>query len=66
MPLTDKDIKSAKCPDNKKFIKLFDKNGLYIIVNRSGSKLWRMRFKFAKKNQELALGNHHRLSTLLI
>lgn len=56
MSLNDKTIQSAKCPEDKKATKLFDGSGLYLLVNSSGSKLWRMRFKFAKKRQETVLG----------
>tara|TARA_B110000438_G_scaffold298443_1_gene346710 strand:+ start:1249 stop:2448 length:1200 start_codon:yes stop_codon:yes gene_type:complete len=58
MALTDKTIKVAKCPDDKKSKKLFDANGLYILINRTGSKLWRMRYKYAGKHQEMALGKY--------
>lgn len=58
MALIDKTIKAAQCPADKKSKKLFDGNGLYLLVNKTGSKLWRMRYKFSNKHQELALGKY--------
>lgn len=58
MALTDKTIKAVSCPDDKKSTKLFDGNGLYLLINKTGSKLWRMRYKFSSKHQELALGKY--------
>ncbi|WP_255528923.1 Arm DNA-binding domain-containing protein [Glaciecola sp. MH2013] len=39
-----------------------DGNGLFILIKSNGSKLWRMKYKFAKKHQELALGKHPSVS----
>jgi integrase len=58
MALIDKSIKASSCPEDKKSIKLFDGNGLYLLVNNTGSKLWRMRYKYSGKHQELALGKY--------
>ena len=38
MSLTDTQIKNAKCPADKKQIKLFDRDGLYLLVTSTGSK----------------------------
>jgi integrase len=56
--LTNAQVKAIKCPDEKKTTKLFDGNGLYLLINKTGSKLWRMRFKYTGKHQELALGKY--------
>ncbi|RCW20512.1 integrase [Vibrio parahaemolyticus] len=58
MALTDKTIRATSCPENKKSKKLFDGNGLYLLINKTGSKLWRMRYKYSNKHQELALGKY--------
>ena len=58
MSLTDKAIRSSSCPKDKKSKKIFDGNGLYLLVNITGSKLWRMRYKYSGKHQELALGKY--------
>lgn len=57
MSLTHFDVKNASCPEGKKQIKISDGDGLFLLVKANGSKLWRFRFKFAGKHQEMALGN---------
>jgi integrase len=54
MPLTEAAIKAAK-PREKPF-KLADARGLFLLVNPSGSKLWRLKYRSAGKEQLLALG----------
>jgi integrase len=56
MTLKATEVKYLTCPNDKKQIKKADGNGLFILVKSNGSKLWRMRYKFAKKHQELSLG----------
>jgi len=54
MALTDTSIKQAKPRD--KAYKLFDGNGLYIEISPTGSKYWRLKYRFAGKEKRLALG----------
>lgn len=54
MKLTDRKINTAKAKD--KPYKLFDGKGLYLLINPSGSKLWRFRYRFNKKEKLLSLG----------
>lgn len=56
MGLTAIEVKRLICPEGQKQIKKSDGNGLYLLVKTSGSKLWRMRYRYAGKYQELALG----------
>lgn len=58
--LTDAKIKAAK-PQSRKY-KLFDRDGLFIIVQPNGSKLWRMRYQFMGRRRELALGKYPGMS----
>jgi len=58
MPLTALEIKSLSCPEDKKQIKRFDGNGLFLLVKVNGSKLWRMRYKFSGTHKEIALGQY--------
>ena len=58
MPLTAQEIKSICCPEDKKQIKRFDGNGLFLLIKSNGSKLWRMRYKFSSKHKEIALGQY--------
>ncbi|HEY0682972.1 MAG TPA: integrase arm-type DNA-binding domain-containing protein [Steroidobacter sp.] len=52
--LTDIKIRSSK-PRAKPF-KLYDTDGLFLIVNPNGSKWWRQRYRFAGREQLLSLG----------
>lgn len=58
MSLTALEVKSITCPQNKKQIKRFDGNGLFLLIKSNGSKLWRMRFKLSGKHKEMALGQY--------
>lgn len=58
MALTSSEVKSLKCPQDKKQIKKSDGNGLFLLIKDSGSKLWRFRYKYAGKHQEMALGKY--------
>jgi integrase len=62
MSLTDKQIKAAKCPPSKKQKKIFDSNGLYLLIKETGSKLWRMKYMYASKHQEIAFGKYPNIS----
>ncbi|WP_417559210.1 tyrosine-type recombinase/integrase [Marinomonas sp.] len=54
MPLTDRELKTLK-PKEKPY-KLADEKGLYIEVTPSGSKLWRMKYRFEGKEKRLSIG----------
>ncbi|EKT0593271.1 tyrosine-type recombinase/integrase [Morganella morganii] len=54
MALTDIKIKTAK-PLEKPY-KLSDSGGLYLLVNRNGSKYWRLKYRFAGKEKMLSIG----------
>ncbi len=56
MVLTDMAIRGAK-PRQKPF-KMFDRNGLFLLVNPGGSKLWRWRYRFDGKEKLMALGEY--------
>ena len=60
MPLTDIICKNAK-PETKPK-KLSDGKGLYLEVMPSGSKYWRMKYRFNKKEKRLALGVYPEIS----
>ena len=54
MPLTLKQIENAS-PKIKPY-KLADSGGLCLLVNPSGAKLWRWRYRYAGKEKMMALG----------
>ena len=59
MPLTDQAIKAAK-PAAKPY-KLSDSEGLYLLVTPSGSKLWRLKYRWRTRRKR-ALQKWPRLS----
>jgi integrase len=56
MPLSDTSVKAAK-PAARQY-KLSDERGLFLLVSPSGGKLWRLKYRFAGKEQVLALGRY--------
>ena len=56
MPLSDAAIRSAK-PGDKPY-KLHDEGGLFVIVRTSGGKLWRLKYRFSGKEQQLTIGTY--------
>lgn len=54
MALTDSAIKAAK-PKAAQY-KLHDEKGLLLIVRPTGGKLWRLKYRFQSKEQQLSLG----------
>lgn len=60
MPLTDTAIRQAKPAD--KPIKMTDGDGLFLLLQPTGSKLWRYDYRFAGKRKTLALGAYPAVS----
>ena len=56
MPLTDAKIRAFPTPG--KNVKLFDGGGLYLAVSPAGGKVWRLKYRFAGKEQTLTLGKY--------
>lgn len=56
MALTDTAIRAAGTRDRR--YKLFDERGLYLLVEPSGGKLWRLKYRFGGKEKKLALGSY--------
>ncbi len=54
MPLTDTAIRNAK-PTAKPY-KVTDSQGLYLLINPRGSKLWRVKYRMNGVERKLALG----------
>ena len=54
MPLTDTGIKNAK--PQKKQTKLFDSDGLFLLVAPKGGKWWRLKYRLGGKEKLLSLG----------
>lgn len=56
MPLTDTKIRNAK-PKAKQY-KLFDRDGLFLIVTPAGGKWWRFKYRFGGKEKLLSMGTY--------
>jgi len=56
MPLTDTAIKKAKPAEKPR--KLFDSNGLFLLVSPNGRKGWRFKFRFDGKEKLLSMGTY--------
>ena len=54
MALSDAAIRSLK-PRERSY-KAYDRDGLFLLVSPSGSKLWRWRYRFDRKEKLMALG----------
>ncbi len=59
-PLTDARVKQAK-PGAKPF-RLFDGRGLFLLVSPSGSKLWRLKYRFRDTERLTSLGMYPQIS----
>ena len=56
MALTDLSVRTAK--PSEKARKLADEKGMYLLIQSSGAKLWRMDYRFDTKRKTLALGTY--------
>lgn len=54
MPLTELAIRNAKPGDKAR--RLTDGAGMYLEITPAGGKLWRLKYRFARKEKRLALG----------
>jgi integrase len=54
MPLTDIKVRTAK-PQDKPY-KLSDSGGLFLLIMPTGSKYWRLKYRFEAKEKLLAIG----------
>lgn len=60
MALTDAKLRSLKAKD--KAYRVYDSGGLYVQVTVSGSRLWRFKYRFDKKERLLSLGAYSKVS----
>ena len=56
MPLTDTQIRRLKKHDKEK--KVSDGAGLHLLLKPTGSRLWRLAYRFSGKQKTLALGKY--------
>ena len=64
MSLNAKSVEAAKPKprSNPKDYKIYDEKGLYLLVKASGSKYWRLRYRFDGKEKLLAIGVYPKVS----
>ncbi|WP_370638453.1 Arm DNA-binding domain-containing protein [Aurantimonas sp. VKM B-3413] len=62
MPLSDLQIKAFR-PSGRPF-KHSDGGGLHLLVSPTGSKLWRVSYRYGGKQKLLALGSYPTVSLL--
>lgn len=60
MPLTS--IAVRNCKPASKPRKLFDERGLFLLIQPSGAKYWRLKYRYAGKEKKLALGVYPEIS----
>lgn len=60
MALSDTAIRSAKPSEKPR--KLFDERGLFLLVQPSGGKLWRLKYRYLGKEKKLSLGRYPDIS----
>jgi integrase len=63
MALTDSSIRSAK-PRQKQY-KLYDEDGLYLLITPTGGRLWRFKFQFDGVEKGISLGKYPDVSLKL-
>lgn len=56
MPLTDTAVRNAK--KREKPYKIGDAHGLFLLVQPSGGKLWRLKYRFDGREKKLSLGTY--------
>jgi integrase len=56
MPLTDSTLRSAK-PREKQY-KLYDEDGLYVLITPTGGRLWRFKYIFDGVEKGISLGKY--------
>jgi integrase len=60
MPLTDAKARNAK-PKSKQF-KIFDTDGLFLLVSPAGGKWWRFKYRIGGKEKLISLGTYPEVS----
>lgn len=58
--LSDIDIANAKPSEINQ--KLYDKDGLYLLIKTTGGKLWRLKYNYANTQQSVTFGTYPELS----
>lgn len=54
--LSDKDVLNAK-PQEKAY-RLYDRDGLCILIRKTGTKVWQYHYKYREKRRTLTIGQY--------
>lgn len=60
MHLNDVAIRQAKLSERPR--KVFDWDGLYLLINPSGSRLWRLKYRVNGREKLISLGSYPEVS----
>lgn len=58
--LTDADVENVKPSDSN--LKLYDEQGLYLLIKTTGGKLWRFKYEYHGVQRSVTLGTYPKLS----
>jgi hypothetical protein len=61
LPLSDVQVRNAK-PKDGKTTKVFDGDGLFLLVSAGGSKGWRFKYKIRGKEKLMSFGTYPEIS----
>lgn len=61
-PLSEVKVRTLKA--QQKAFKLFVGDGLFLLVTKSGGKLWHFKYRFDKKEKKLTFGAYPEISLL--
>ena len=62
MPLSDSQVRSARCAAGDSETIIADNNGLFLVITPTGTKLWRSRFRHQLKQIKVKLGDYPSVS----
>lgn len=60
MPLTDRQVQTAKSADKDR--KISDEKGMYLLVTKAGTKSFRLKYRYLGKEKKLILGTYPEVS----
>jgi hypothetical protein len=60
MSLTDTKIRNSKTQD--KAYKLYDAQGLHLVINPTGSKIWRLKYHYLDREKLVSFGKYPAIS----
>ena len=56
MPISDVKVRNAKA--REKGYKLYDSNGLFVLIHPNGSRYWQLKYRYAEKEKIFSIGTY--------